>query len=455
MISRVCSLLRMKQPVLADRGLLFASGATVPTDGTDGYQTGCIFQHTDGSGGTALYVNEGSVTSCDFNAVEAGDYADKLQVGTHDWGVGATGIALDGTDPDMVLQVAGRINAAVASGAYSASYDQLAVTASQTNDVSTFASWSELYFTGGTISTNGNNAAIWGNLEISGTFTGPASTSTYLGAVVGTVITPATFTNSGICGAFIADGLLTAGYTNNSIIAAFVAHVNDSHSTKANWPMGLWVNDADICIAVGTSASPVAHTTAAQRALAVYTSQAVTSGTHIGSLLQLAPLATTGTANNYTLNVRNTVATGKTCGGGQRGVYVEVEALGTGTVSGVVSAVDIETYAPNTATLGSDYYGMYIKHYTDVTPTGTNAVARLEFNGSGTLDAFLAMYGNGTSLIHGNCTVTNFLLASASGQMGCTVSADGMTANPESDQEAGYITISVQGNTYQIPFYGA
>lgn len=73
MQQRVCDLLRMQPAVIDNRGLLFSSGATVPTDGTDGYQTGCIFQHTDGSDGTALYVNEGSVTSCDFNAVEAGD----------------------------------------------------------------------------------------------------------------------------------------------------------------------------------------------------------------------------------------------------------------------------------------------------------------------------------------------------------------------------------------------
>ena len=72
MISRVCALLRMRPPVIDNRGLLFASGATVPIDGTDGYQTGCLFQHTDGGGGTALYLNEGSVTSSEFNPVEAG-----------------------------------------------------------------------------------------------------------------------------------------------------------------------------------------------------------------------------------------------------------------------------------------------------------------------------------------------------------------------------------------------
>jgi hypothetical protein len=71
MISRIASLFKMEVPDL-DSGLLFASGDTVPTDGASGYQTGCLFQHTDGGDGTALYVNEGTVTSCDFNAVTVG-----------------------------------------------------------------------------------------------------------------------------------------------------------------------------------------------------------------------------------------------------------------------------------------------------------------------------------------------------------------------------------------------
>lgn len=83
MQQRVCDLLRMQPAVIDNRGLLFASGATVPTDGTDGYQTGCLFQHTDGGDATALYVNEGSVTSCNFNAIE---------------GAGQVTITLDGTD---------------------------------------------------------------------------------------------------------------------------------------------------------------------------------------------------------------------------------------------------------------------------------------------------------------------------------------------------------------------
>lgn len=67
MIDRICSLLKIKKPT-SDK-LLIASGTTVPADDTAGYETGCLFQHTDGGDGTALYVNEGTSTSCDFNAI--------------------------------------------------------------------------------------------------------------------------------------------------------------------------------------------------------------------------------------------------------------------------------------------------------------------------------------------------------------------------------------------------
>ena len=50
-------------------GTLMAYGATVPSDGATGYATGCLFLHTDGGDGTALYVNEGTSASADFNAI--------------------------------------------------------------------------------------------------------------------------------------------------------------------------------------------------------------------------------------------------------------------------------------------------------------------------------------------------------------------------------------------------
>jgi hypothetical protein len=48
---------------------LFAHGTTVPSDGDSGYAVGCIFAHTDGGDGSALYVNEGSNSSADFNLI--------------------------------------------------------------------------------------------------------------------------------------------------------------------------------------------------------------------------------------------------------------------------------------------------------------------------------------------------------------------------------------------------
>jgi hypothetical protein len=69
MINRTCELIRMEVPEASEPGKLLANGKTVPTDGASGYQTGCLFQHTDGGNGTALYVNEGTYASSDFNAV--------------------------------------------------------------------------------------------------------------------------------------------------------------------------------------------------------------------------------------------------------------------------------------------------------------------------------------------------------------------------------------------------
>jgi hypothetical protein len=69
MIHRIARLLKFREPLSTDPGALLASGATVPVDGTAGYQKGCIFQHTDGSTGTTLYLNEGTYSSCAFVAI--------------------------------------------------------------------------------------------------------------------------------------------------------------------------------------------------------------------------------------------------------------------------------------------------------------------------------------------------------------------------------------------------
>lgn len=49
---------------------VLASGTTVPADGQPGFETGCLFIHTDGdSSSTYWYINEGSITSCNFDAI--------------------------------------------------------------------------------------------------------------------------------------------------------------------------------------------------------------------------------------------------------------------------------------------------------------------------------------------------------------------------------------------------
>ena len=54
-------------------GITRCFGATVPTDGDNGFAPGCLFwKSTGGSTGSTLYVNEGSLSTADFNAVAGG-----------------------------------------------------------------------------------------------------------------------------------------------------------------------------------------------------------------------------------------------------------------------------------------------------------------------------------------------------------------------------------------------
>lgn len=53
-------------------GVLTAAGPTKPSDGTPGYAPGCMFFDTNAAAGSQWYVNVGSRTSCDFDAVTGG-----------------------------------------------------------------------------------------------------------------------------------------------------------------------------------------------------------------------------------------------------------------------------------------------------------------------------------------------------------------------------------------------
>jgi hypothetical protein len=52
-----------------NREILLAAGTTVPADAGSGFSPGCLFFHTDGTLDTVLYVNDGTSSSCDFNAI--------------------------------------------------------------------------------------------------------------------------------------------------------------------------------------------------------------------------------------------------------------------------------------------------------------------------------------------------------------------------------------------------
>lgn len=50
--------------------VLKCRGTVTVTDGGAGYAKGCVYIKTDGSTATTFFVNEGSTSSCDFNAME-------------------------------------------------------------------------------------------------------------------------------------------------------------------------------------------------------------------------------------------------------------------------------------------------------------------------------------------------------------------------------------------------
>ncbi len=79
MRERIHSLLRFQPPINANRGLLLGSGPTVPSS-ADGWQVGALFLHTDGTAGTALYVNEGSITSSSFTAIVTAGYPTPITI---------------------------------------------------------------------------------------------------------------------------------------------------------------------------------------------------------------------------------------------------------------------------------------------------------------------------------------------------------------------------------------
>ncbi len=255
MRARVCSLIKMQEPEL-NTGLLSASGVTVPS-AVEGYQTGCIFQKTDGGDGTALYVNEGSVTSCDFNAIEGGGdpFADGITI------TGATGYAIDiatsgvfrmgvqdtGVDVTtaypFAMDVQCEANADVVPGATGSSagiYSRYAIEAAQTTQCSHISMFGKLRVKANLA--DGVHAAGFFYVEQSGTNTTSGSATTLTAAVHAAIETAATYTLStghlnGIC----VDSSINAGATINGTLAAIRIKKG---SGKLAWTTGITLEAA-------------------------------------------------------------------------------------------------------------------------------------------------------------------------------------------------------------------
>jgi len=67
MLARIESLVKGKQEDPLVEGLLTASGTGKPDDGQAGFQKGCLFIDTENA---KVYINEGTLASCDFKEVQ-------------------------------------------------------------------------------------------------------------------------------------------------------------------------------------------------------------------------------------------------------------------------------------------------------------------------------------------------------------------------------------------------
>lgn len=83
------------QVILAEGPTGTPSGnATVPTDGTSGYQEGALYWKRGGAAGLQLYINEGTATSCAFKPIPSQAIVNSLFVQGFNAGVAAIGLKI-------------------------------------------------------------------------------------------------------------------------------------------------------------------------------------------------------------------------------------------------------------------------------------------------------------------------------------------------------------------------
>jgi len=241
MIGRTCSLIRMQPPVIDNRGLLYLSGSVVPEDGADGYQTGCIFQHTDGGAGTAIYVNEGSVASCAFKAIDAGGIDVSLDVGEFSSLEAGSGIALSSDDTSAVAVYGDDAGLSIVSNVYNLR-TRLLLTVDQ-DGASIRALMAQLKLADGVDVSTGIYTASQGYVELAGAHS--AKTAATLSCFdasleIGTSLT----VDSGgeACGLHV-ETTGTGSITNNGTCAAILI---DNATGAAEWPCGIYMPGPDV-----------------------------------------------------------------------------------------------------------------------------------------------------------------------------------------------------------------
>ncbi len=237
MIDRIASLLKMQKPLL-NRGLLFGSGPTVPENGSDGWQTGAIFQHTDGDAGEVVYVNNGSVTDSLFDNPEGGDtltlaeladVADGFETRIVETGTYAntadSGVVLSATNEKPVSWLFDDGGAALGSADYRPTLSRVLLTVDQTAGITINAVRGQIKMLD-LVDVSGSSviAPVCGYLELAGTgartlnshvacvraaleegASGATSVTKYLAGFEATLTSTRTYSGAGLSAAFLAD----------------------------------------------------------------------------------------------------------------------------------------------------------------------------------------------------------------------------------------------------------
>lgn len=341
MLDRIAHLLRIRKPEIETRGLLWGSGTVVPTDGTDGWQVGSLFQHTDGGSGTALYVNEGSVTSCDFNPVDAGDLDTVLAVGEFSSVTAGSGIPLSSSQTAAAVVYGDDNGLAITANVYNLR-TRLLLTVDQ-SATSIRALMAQLKFKDGVDVATGIYTANQGYLELAGTHIASAgSTLSCMDASleIGTKLT--VDAGGEACGLHV-ETTGSGTITNNGTCAGILV---DKAAEAASWPVGLLIDGGSVRagIAIGVQDTGVSLTTTYPFCIEV---QSEANANIVAGATGLAG----GFYSRYAIETAQTSTTSHVavCGklrikanmedGAHAALYGIVEASGTSTITGISTTV--------------------------------------------------------------------------------------------------------------------